>query len=573
MRALLLHPEDELTPAFARQKPWNAIFDLGTGGGPDHGVTCPIQQVGKPQFTDLLAIKKVFAHGLGRIVDHAGFDWWDMLCVEFYEPALKMLRLQRFVRTCSPETEFFITRAGLHSHLLRALCPGRVHVLASPISKRLREKAQRGLRLRPRQILQVLADKYDGGYNARRFMSSRPKQKSTPVVLLPSAYGNASRTALAYAEALPDIRFLLVTTRDSGRVKTLPENVSYAPLAAFTSGTLNRREIQHLLAAWRGLLADFESDANLRFLASAGCFDSVPGWLHQGLAIRDAWLEVFTSQFVVSALCADEMNWHTGLPLLIARSKELPTLACHHGALDLRYAFRATSADRFLAKGFMEWDYLVNSCGMNEEKIEIASPARHPATLTGTRKNSIILFSEPYEAFGGRCAGYYTQILPALANLARQNDCELVLKLHPFESKRERTRLVADLLSGDMLRLIRVADGPLNDELMRRAWFGVTVTSSVVIDCALQAIPVFLCRWLDFSVTGYAEQFIRFGAAKEISSADKIEEIPGMLRNFAPPDVKNLWQTVDSERLRELILERTKTHHPYEPSIAERAWA
>lgn len=574
MRVLLLHPEDDSIATFAREGPWHAIFDLGNGLISHRESRYPVVTIPKAQFADLRCIKQPFAFGLGRLVDSAGFDWWDLISVDFYEPALELLRLRRFVEACPTQAQFFITRAGSQSRLLQALCPGRVHVLARPLSARVQERAHCGLRLHPRQVLQILADKYDGNYKSRRFLSRRGRLGSTSVVLLPSAYGNASRLALAYAGALPDVHFLLVATRGSGWVSDPPANVNCKRLAAFASAAFNRSEFHDLLEAWRGLLAEFESDTDLALLACAGCFDSVPRLLRQGLAIRDAWMKVFETQSVASVLCADEMNWHTRLPILIARSRSLPAVACHHGALDLRYSFRATSADRFLAKGTMEWDYLVEGCGMNEEKLEIAAPPRTPPGLSPSRKNSILFFSEPYEAFGGRCAGYYGQLVPSLANLARQNNCELVLKLHPFESRRARSRLVSSLLPADLRRTVRIVDGPLVGDLMQRVWFGVTITSSAVIDCALGGIPVFLCRWLDFSVTGYAEQFIRFGAAKGLSSADEIEKIPGLLKNFAPPDVQRLWQTVEPERLQELILEREiLSDLATVPSVAEGAWA
>ena len=553
MRVLLLHPEDDSIATFMRKGPWDAIFDLGAGGRAAPEFSRPVRPIPKAQFADLRSIKKLFARGIGRIIDSVGFDWWDLISVEFYEPVLELLRLQRFVQASPPQAQFCITRAGFQSRLLQALCPGRVHVSVSRFPTRLREKARRGLRLRSRQIVQILADKYDGDYKVRRFLSHRHRLNSTPVVLLPSAYGNASRMALAYAEALPDIRFLLVATRQSGWVNAPPANVICTLLAAFASGTLGEHEFQHLLAAWRGLAAEFNGETNLALLARAGCFDSVPDLLRQGLAIRNAWVEVFASQPVASVLCADEMNWHTSLPLLIARSRNLPAVACHHGALDLRYSFHPTSADRFLAKGTMERDYLVEACGMDEEKIEIAAPPVH-AIPAGPGRESIVFFSEPYEAFGGRSPGYYQQLLPPLANLAHKHNCELVLKLHPFESRRERTRLASDLLSANLRRLVRIVDGPLDDELMGRAWFGVTVTSSAAVDCAMREVPAFLCQWLDFSPNRYADQFVQFGAAKALAAADEIPQIPDMLKNFARPDLQSLWQTAEPDRLRKLIL-------------------
>lgn len=578
MRILLLHPEDQVANWLRNGERWDAIFDFGNpaehscnSGGTDD---CPVLPVPVPKLEDIGPLKEELATGCGRLFDGYGFDWWELISVEFYERMVELLRMEQFAATCEDRDEFFFTRDGSKARILRALCPGRVHVLSGQDAG-ARAKLRRASRLGPRRALQVLGDKYDGSYRIRRIFSSRPKLSSSPVVLLPSAYENASRMSISYSATIPDLNFLLVATRDSGKVEGLPGNVEYASLASYAPGDLNGRELANLLISWQGLTAEFSATPRLSALLHAGCFDCVPQSIQQGLAIRNAWLQVFASEPVVSVLCADEMNWHTRLPLLIARSRGLPGLACHHGALDWRYKLRETSASVFLAKGHMERDYLVRSCGTAAEKIELAAPPRAQLPASSeSRRNSIIFFSEPYEAFGGRGHEYYKQIIPRLTDLAFRNGCELVVKLHPFESRRERKRLAESLLSADRRTLLRIVDGPLKSELIRRAWFGVTIASTTALDCALNGVPAFLCRWLDVSHTGYADQFVKYGVAIPLDSPQQIAEILRMIPDIKRGNPGDLWQAATPGRLRQLILTKPvpKIHAPDLPEM-ERVWA
>src|SRR5579884_2273243 len=211
-------------------------------------------------------------------------------------------------------------------------------------------------------MLEILGDKYDGSYRLRRLMAKPKGGLRTSAVLLPSAYGNASYVALGYARMLPDQSFLLVATRRSGLIKDLPQNVVSARLASYAPPVISKSEFKRLVSSWQRVLHEFCREPMSSILSRVGCFDRVPLALKEGLYVRDAWLQIFASEPISAVLCSDEMNWRTRLPLLIARSKSLPTVACHHGALDIRYAFRKTSADRFLAKGLMEHNYLVERC-------------------------------------------------------------------------------------------------------------------------------------------------------------------------------------------------------------------
>src|SRR5208282_684542 len=86
----------------------------------------------------------------------------------------------------------------------------------------LRRRAAAVANLSLVQLRQVVYDKYDPHYIwRRRFAGSlaqaskwQSKWKSEPVVLLPTAYSNVTKTALSYAGILPDKKFLLVLARE-----------------------------------------------------------------------------------------------------------------------------------------------------------------------------------------------------------------------------------------------------------------------------------------------------------------------------------------------------------------------
>jgi hypothetical protein len=151
---------------------------------------------------------------------------------------------------------------------------------------------------------------------------------------------------------------------------------------------------------------------------------------------------------------------------------------------------------------------------------------------------------------------FYRDVVPELAKLALENGKELVIKLHPAESMRERRRMVMNLVSGELRGVVRMVEGPLREELLKGAWFAVTVISTTAVDCASRGIPVFLCGWLENWPYGYLGQFAAFGAGKKLLGAGEIAEIPRLLRSFQACERGNLWATIRPERLEELLTER-----------------
>jgi hypothetical protein len=565
MRILLIHPEDSDSGPWRREK-WDLVVDLGKAGRDTYDrwseiFRCPVQPIPRLKFEDLTRIRGALFAEFGRMVDQHRLDWWELISIRFHEHLERLIGLQKFASQVAPNDELVLSRSGFHAQALEVLLGRQLHcffdVESFSVPRKLSRAASVVSKFRFDQLLQILGDKYDAGYRIRRFSADSSKPCVRPVVLLPTAYVNTSRTELSYASALPDRDFLLVATRQSGWTASPPGNVRVARLASYAPGKVQKGEYKHLLDRWRELQAHLDGD--LSILKQLGMLDGVPALLREGLAIRDAWLKVFETEPVSAVLCADDSNPYTHLPLLLARERGLPSVACHHGALDGRYLIKKSHADLVLAKGRMEKDYLVNICGVPDEKVEVAAPLRTEFSGHGPRrKRSIVFFSEPYEIGGGRCVEFYREVLPRLADIAVAIKCEFVVKLHPQESLRERRRFLNAVLTSRQRKLTQMVEGPLSEGLLQETWFAVTVLSTTAVDCTLLGIPVFLCAWLNYSNYGYVEQFIKFGAGVGLRSADEILKIPDMVQNFCPRSTRDLWEPASAPRLERLLSEPLK---------------
>lgn len=144
----------------------------------------------------------------------------------------------------------------------------------------------------------------------------------------------------------------------------------------------------------------------------------------------------------------------------------------------------------------------------------------------------------------------YREILPRLVRVAKENGRGVIVKLHPFESKRQRTGMIREVLEADAERVI-VVDGPLSEELMARAWFGITVESTTVTDCLEHGVCCFLCGWLKLSPYEYGQQYARFGVGEMLGSAEEIERIAQRLPELEKrPGVRAFAKAADPGMLR-----------------------
>lgn len=566
MRLLLLHPEDKF-PLAGPVGGWDLVVDLGRAPvscyenwGREAG--CRVISIFEfaEEIEDIQRVRELLQPGMGRMADRWDIDWWELLCLHVVPDLEQVLLVKRLAEQLNAETELYCSRPDPRATALQILLNVKLTNLEHGMQARarsLRHYRDVFSTLDATQLTQVLQDKFDPEHAIRRSFSWRKAASGHPVVLLPSAYINVSRTALAYAALLPDRDFLLVYGRNSGRVKTLPANVSMTSLNPYFVSA-NQAEIASLLERWSALQAHLVSCASEFAIAnSLGVFGQIPSLIRWGIALRDAWNRVFETENVVACLCADDSNPYTRIPLILAKLRCLPTLACHHGALDSDVALKTQYADFYLAKGEMERDYLLRCGKFVPERVVIGGPASARSSpsepIADTDRSWLVFFTEPYRASGWRSDEVYRELLPKLSSLARASGLQLVFKLHPFESIKGHRRLLLRYLPREEARRVEILAGPPSPQLWRRTRVALTVQSTVALECRAQGIPVFLCGWLRDSHSGYLRQFARFGIGQVLESPDQIGEIPRLLGNTGSSAEAKMWQTIDPEKLRRLM--------------------
>ena len=572
MRVLLLHPEDDFHGSWTLQR-WDAVIDLGRAPKTFYeersaALGCPVWSIVDlaTEVVDLQNLRPDLALGMGYVVDSFGIDWWGVISLALQPELLRLrlaVRLAEKLRGC--QTLVAMRSSSTAVAVGQELGTG-LQVVPGGIRRRLVLGGARRVsalaNLSFSQLRQVAFDKYDPHFRWRRKLARSPKPApqsgSNPVVLLPSAYSNVTRTAINYARILPEQQFLLVLARESGAVSPLPGNIESAALSGFAPGVVDRQELVRLEEAWKHLWESIGKYPALRVPAKLKILEKASSWLRWGIAIRDAWVRVFEERDIISCLSADDSNPYTRIPLLLAEQRRIPAVAVHHGALDCFMAFKDLRFSSYIAKGEMERDYLERVCGVSAERIRIGAASAPDRSVRVWSYDApwITFFTEPYETDSWRVEEVYREVLPRLVALARKSCKTVVLKLHPFESLRQRRKLVARVLGATGGKFVTVTDAPMSIDIMKRTWCALTVESTVAFDCAAQGVPAFLCGWLRHAYAGYSPQYARFGVGRMLSCADDLLSIPEFLAEATPgPDVaKKLIQPMSSEALADILI-------------------
>lgn len=576
MRVLLLHPED-----FPQRGPWSVqrwdlIVDLGRSS-PASAATwaevthAPVLRADsfRKGVDDIRQVRKLFSLGMGRLLDEEGIDWWELTSQIIALETEAVLVFLRMISEIDGAAEIWATRPGWPASAISALLKRPLQSFSqepsSRFGTRVRHYGSLFRRFSAAQIKEIFLDKYDSDYKWRSRFASRTAPLPEPAILLPSAYGNVSRMAAAYARLLPEQSFLLVATRQSGLLSDLPPNVQSRDLAAYARGDEPIPETPAILEEWTKLKADLCAIPEFAVLSRASMLDGFPAWFRSGLRARNAWRKVIEREPVCGVLCGDDSNFYTRLPVLLAARRGIRTADFHHGALDGRYLMKDLPCDTYLAKNEMERDYLLRVCGLSPEKVVLGAPASAPndPPQNGARSDlaRLVLFSEPYENFGMRAEEVYGELLPPLCRLARETGRGIVLKVHPFESLSQRTSMVRNLLPQEDFKRITVVEGPLSQHLLSNTWFGVTMESTTVLDCFVRRIPCFVCGWLTALPFGYVQQYERFGVVQILRSAKELDGIPGVLAGLrnSPLPSEGFWKTAEPESLRRLLGVKSRT--------------
>jgi hypothetical protein len=580
MRVLFLHPEDSPWDDAWSRSQWDLIVDLGFASAYTYEewshrsgarVLSIYQFAG--QTEGYRWVNQLLERGRGRLLDRMGLDWWEILAVWSYQD-LQVLYLLDQLRPEITNGHIELVASRLHrlTRLLEQILGRPVRYLKVESRGPMRTVARmvRSTRkLHPAQIAEIAFDKWDPDYRVRRHVTKHKRANLVdPAVLLPSAYSNVTRSVLAYAGQLPHRRFLLVTTRRSAVPDRLPDNVTLAPLSAYAvPSSATQEETVELKRSWevfrRTTLVEVDE---FRYGANAGLWDYFPAHLEHGLRLREAWKRLLESEPVKGVLCGDDLNYHTRLPLILALRSGLNAIYCSHGALDGGFLFKVPFANSYLVKGEMESDYLQRASAIEPERICVGAPGSSTSVgQSDQRSGALVFFSQPYELDGGRVEEIYRELLPRLWRAAHRSGRKMIVKLHPFESKQARKALVTSILPNTGHDQVEIVSGVPPEEVLSRTWCGVTVDSSVAVECALRKIPFFLCGWLDFMGLGYLQHFERFGVGRVLNTPESVDQIPEMVAGYRPaPATERIWHEADPTHLDEIMFgtRRLRLRHP-----------
>jgi hypothetical protein len=569
MKILLVHPADLVEAGPWAETKWNLIVDLGWSGR--HSYVQQAKRFGcrVASILDLLdhaqhrlRLRELLGVGMNQLVDSESIDWWEVYSAPLYQQVEQLMLSSVLAGQVPDDAEIFATRPHFVTRILSLLLKRPIRVFVPDQKEGFATKASRYFKkvsaLRASQVAEIAFDKWDPAYRVRRLVKRRPLPSKTPVVLLPSAYVNVSRAQLAYARMLPERRFLLVVTRSSGRQLELPPNVELRSLASYAPALSPkmRREYASLMEKWHQLQNECLAAHPVFSVAlELGIFAGFPNFLQSSLTVRDAWREVFATEPIRAVLSADEHNPFTRLPALLAQSRKVRTVSCHHGALNLTIGIRKACSDIYLASGDMERHYMTAWCGLDEEQMVVGGPQKASSQTSGQQdRDRIVFFSEQYELFLARTETFYGELLPELCSLARQSHRKVIVKLHPFESVRVRKAMIGRLPETDRA-LVEIRDGPMTPDLFDRAWFTVTVESSVAVESTMNGVPCFLCGWFDASWYEYARQYEKFSAGYWLESPMSVRQIPQLLEQIKITDATRgaLHTSIRPERLEALL--------------------
>ena len=573
-RVLLIHPEDRY-PAPGSPGPWDLIVDFGHAAPATHDnwsrqAGCRVLSLFdfSEDVDDLYRARDLIQSAGGRLVDSFGIDWWDVLSVMITPDLLSLLMVQRLAAELPRPCVLYMSRPIAGAQALARMLGAPLHNLESSLGaarRRARQYFHVVSRFDPAMTLQIFQDKFDRTHALRKKLARRRRASGRPVVLLPTAYANVSRTGASLAAALPEDEFLLVYTRAIAKLQSLPANVQSCSLDPYFAAS-DPEEIASLLAAWPAL-SKYMNSAFAEWAAAeaAGSLGRIPFLLPWGIAMRDAWTNLLDAENVVACLSADDGNPYTRLPLILAKKRGLPAVACHHGALDYGMAIKTNYADSYLAKSEMERDYLVNVCHVTPEVI-VPAPAPWPPVkgepeAAISERSWLVFFSES-SASPWRGDEIYRDLMPALVALAQRCRLQLVFKLHPFENRKNYEKWIERFLPGESGRRVAVITGPPSAELWNKVRFALTAQSTTAVECHARGIPVFLCAWLRELNCGYQEQFARFGIGRVLQTPEQIAEIPRLLESwkFESPANGGPWGKPHAMKLHDLFAQRAVSH-------------
>lgn len=580
MKILLLHPLDSPWNDLWRQKKWDMVVDLGWAGDEayllwEQTYKCKVlsiwTEVDKTTFYQ--QVNDIQDTMRNQLVDTYGIDWLDIILPSIRKQIFDII-LSRAMISCLPRnTTIFVSRKhDLADYISEGLGQSVIVLYQDQkISRaeKLLEYVRNAFQFSSKQLCEILVNKFDALYQKRRLLKLQLKKIDgrMPLVLVPSSYVNVSRNASKFAASMSDYEFLIVTLQPNAKLFDERDNIRTTSIASYVpSVRAIQTELKQLLEQWGCVRQSLiKTNAEFELLDRIGAFNTLPAFLRRGLILKEAWKKSFETLRPNSVFCGDENNFDMRLSVLIAKSLGIRTVSFHHGALDCSMYLKPLSSSFYLTRSLMEYDYLSKSDmlftrALIKPNIREISPLNR-GMLDRSNENLIIFFSEPYECGEGRVDEIYRSILKPLLKIAHSEHRRIIVKLHPFESLKQRIKVIHNIVKQEDLSMIQVIEGPLDSKLLEQVWFVITLKSSVVIDCAEKNIPCFMCKWLDYFCNGYIDQFAKFGAGYVLNKQKDINDIPMFLlrdsqkkstsleHNFSAPDISKLKRLLSGQKM------------------------
>src|SRR5579864_2993530 len=182
MKVLVIHSQDDPLRGSTNRGRWDRVIDLGFAGPNAYKrwgalLGCAAESAGKLSDADFEEIRDALSDGLGVLVDKHELDWWDLIAFEFHQQFEQVMQLKKLADSFSRRDEIFITRSGFHADVLELLLDRPVRSLSrhNSLLRKLHHYAQVFSKFSSQQLIQILGDKYDTGYQLRRLVASRQK--------------------------------------------------------------------------------------------------------------------------------------------------------------------------------------------------------------------------------------------------------------------------------------------------------------------------------------------------------------------------------------------------------------
>jgi len=336
-----------------------------------------------------------------------------------------------------------------------------------------------------------------------------------------------TRIGLLYEPHFPASFEFLVENPNTGGQPLQSAGRTFTSLYEFVSlgAAPSRREIaearKRILYHLRTVdLSPDDAVARDAYLESGGFATFMERLLPRGL-FHTCLFERFVESAEPSALVVGNPVFE-GYALHAARKAGIPTLLLQHGILGDYCQFVDPPVDHYIVRGGFWREFLSPKA---RERSLVLNPVEPSIDIgsTQTSRNTVLFLTAPYsvQEFWGEID--LSDILLSLLSACQETRADLVIRVHPLESKDSYESLIQRLTSQEQIGVsVSYSQGDGLDDLLRRSAVAVTFSSTVFLDCLRHKVPVISFGWHDFS---YKRQIAKNGVFHFCESLSELHQM------------------------------------------------